>query len=91
MTHDPQGTQQNPSALRTTGAILEWMLVVVLLGITMLNVQPAVAMMIGAVITVTIATIILLRLRKRNKMPSRLSIRTMTSGHRRYWPEHPRQ
>jgi hypothetical protein len=70
MRPDPQGTQQNPSALRKTGTILEWILAVVLLGITLLNVQPAVAMMIGVVIAVTIATIILLRLRKRSKTPA---------------------
>lgn len=90
MIHSPQDNHRNPSALRTTGTILEWMLVVILLGITMLNVQPAVAMMIGSVIAVTIATIILLRLRKRSQMP-RPAAEAAEYRHRRYWSEHPRQ
>lgn len=90
MRHSPQDNHRNQSALRTTGTILEWMLVVILLGITMLNVQPAVAMMIGSVIAVTIATIILLRIKKRSQTP-RTAAEAVEYRHRRYWPEHPRQ
>lgn len=89
MSRDMKDDKQRPSVLRMTANALEWTLVVVLLVITALNVNPEVAAMIGFVILATIATIVILKHRKRVR--NGVEPDTSSDGHRRYLPEHPRQ
>lgn len=87
MSRDLTDGKPQTTVLRMTATVLEWTLVIVLLGITALNVTPEVAAMIGFIILATIATIVILKHRKRVR--SRVGSDPRADSHRRYRPEHP--